>query len=323
MKRLLVFIFIVLIIFFVIGAIYTRVGRKSTISPKPLVFLPPKTNIVSPDSVTYSFSKNPSYVSSLPVYSATVAQLPEIETAIFSIFPIFKTATPSSLFRDNVLTKTWALPTRDLIITRENQEIIMSTREQGGSSSVLIPPTTAIKNFFSSLGVSQIISIEQELQDASPIEGLLILDPQSTNVTAFSYSYKINGFSLFMPNNPGSPASTVVDNLGVLRVLSVVIPPKEIIIEKNEPLVSVEDILQNLHSGRGVITNGDNPETAGSDGKLTFSSFVIDGLEIVYSKIGLGTYAPAFLLHGYGSLNNGKTQEATFFLWATRYQPTR
>lgn len=323
MKKWLLFSIVVLMAFFVAGAIYTRVGKQVPPSPKPLVFSPPKTNIVSPDGVTYSFFKTPSYANNLPVYSSTAALLPEIETAIFSVFPIFKTATSSSLFRENVLTKTWALPARDLTITYENQDVVVSAREQGGSSSVLIPPTTAIKNIFSSLGISRMITITQEPQDASPIEGLLILDPQSTSVTAFSFSYKIGEFSLFVPNNPGSPASAVVDNLGVLRVLSVIVPPKDMVIEKNELLIAPEDILQNLRAGRGVIITGNNPETTGSDGGLTFSSFVIDGFEIVYSKIMVGVYAPAFLLHGYGSLNNGRAQEATFFVWATRYQPIR
>lgn len=219
------------------GALFTRPTQRETDSP-PLVFLPPKTNIISPSGASYSFLSRQSYSAELPVYNTTDAPSSEIENAVLTIFPIFKTATFSSLLRDDVLTKTWALPTRNLTITHQNQSTILTTHEQGGASSVLVSPLTAIKNIFSSLEISQIISLIEEAQETDPIEGLLILDPLVTSVIGRTYSYKINGLRLFTPSNPGSVASSITDNLGVLRALYLLIPPKILIVEKNEPVLT-------------------------------------------------------------------------------------
>ena len=129
MKKLIIIIAI-LITLSTMGALFTRPTQRETDSP-PLVFLPPKTNIISPSGASYSFLSRQSYSAELPVYNTTDAPSSEIENAVLTIFPIFKTATFSSLLRDDVLTKTWALPTRNLTITHQNQSTILTHTRAG------------------------------------------------------------------------------------------------------------------------------------------------------------------------------------------------
>lgn len=318
-KILIVFCFF-LIIILVEGAF-----SKQQVRPEPSLFVydAPETNIKTPDGVSYSFSIQPSYAESLPVYSISSLSIETIESATLNAFPSFKTATLSSLFRDGVLTKTRTTPTSDLTLTAEKQTIIINTKEQGVSTKTTTPPGIILTSLFSSMNLSPLISVVQDAEVLADIEGFLILDPKSISVTGHTFSYKINGYPLYNPINPGPPASSIIDNLSILRSLSVIIPPQITRIEKNTSLVSSEEILKNLRSGKGSIVNANDSNSEGFGGEVGFSSFTIDNLSVVYAETTTGTLSPAFLLHGYGSSNTPSAIEVTFFLWATPSDPIR
>lgn len=318
-KLLIIFGFFLIIILIVSAFSKQRVG----IAPSLFVYDAPETSIKTPDSVSYSFSAPPSYVESLPTYSISHLTVETVESTAINAFPLFKTATPSSLFRDDILTKTRASSTGDLTLTAEKQTVVVSVKEQGAATKTVAPPAIILTSLFSSMGLSPLIGVVQNAEVFDGIEGFLILDPKSTSTTGHTFSYKINGLPFYNPVNPGPPASSIIDNLGVLRSLHATIPPQIEHIEKSVPLVSPEAILENLRSGKGSIVSANNPDSDNFGGGVTFSSFVIEDLSIVYAETDTKTLSPAFLLHGYGSSNNSSSQEATFFLWATFITPTR
>lgn len=313
------------ILFFLLlaPALLSRKKTDRPRAPQPVVRNAPTMGISQPENVVFTFSSAPPIPASLPVYvtqNYTRSRLEKLIQGVADDYAI--SSSPSSLFRSGLFTETWL-----------SDGVEISLAEQGPTSTILfrqyralrapspaVSPAETARSFVSQLfSFPSPIRLTETGSTKNVPEGLLILDSSLPSyIETVLFSYVIDTYPIISPPHAEAPVSVIVDSYGIVRASTVLPPPLTIARAGSVSLLSSEGILTNLSLQKGSIINAGKATENDVSGLVSFSSFIIDKTSVVYAYSG-DTLTPAFLLHGFGSNNQGGHQEATFFLWAAAW----
>lgn len=290
----------------------------------------PTIGIPQPISVVFSYSKEPSLPTELPVYAYTDFTREELESAVASVLSDFAIpASSTSLLRSGVFRRTWSRDGATVTLQDENGQATITFRQ---SVALQKPAATQshseiARSFIAKLAPpSPPLSLSPAGVSDDVAEGILITDNLGVQfVEGFLYSYTINALPVVPYPYTSQTSFAAVDNLGIVRAATVHPGPKTVLLSGRAPILSPQDIVANLTAGRGSLVSIAAQEDPKTVGAITFRAFSIDAVSLVYARH-QGVLAPGFLIHGKGTAPGAADQEATFFLWAspaTQQEPAR
>ena len=310
-----------LIVGIIITLVMRRAPRKAVPVREPVLVLPaPTIHLQSPKNVSFQFEKEPVIPSQLTTYLYEEYSLAETERLIRNSLSSYAIpASASSLVRMGVSTTTWSRLGAEFILTSSpTTTSVVFRQQQALSLPGTISPSVAVARQF----IFQLFSLPTGMTLTNlgakdgEFDGLFIIDTfPKTEFVAELFSYAVEGRPVISLYETGPNATVVVDGNGVVRAATVFPPPKQLVPGASMPLITKADVLSNLTQGRGAIVSGYNEATSGQGEQLTFTSFGIKEVSVVYAKQGTAIL-PAFLLSGTGTDAGGQIQEATYFLWA-------
>ncbi len=319
-------------IIFIVGvaAVLALVVRQSapppSSHPEPTLAAPGPTGIFTqPAKVAFSFSAPPTIPASLPIYTFQPAPLSSVEkTAGNAAAALDLDATPSTLIRGGSYTKTWSRPDEAALAVTQTNGIISVTFRQVKSKQApnTITQDAAVRQFLQTLvPATPNLSIQAAGTTSGPFDGLLVLDtPSPTSFKNYFYSYTVASYPLLTPDLSIEPVSVIADSGGIIRFANIVPPPASFQAGAAVPLLTGDQILENLAAGRGTLLDTHNPQTPEQGEIPGFSRFVIEESAIVYAPQ-KNLLLPAIYMTGTGVANTGSIQKATLFLWLIPAEP--
>ncbi len=322
-RRTVFFIGLLSLVVVVVSLSFSGRVRPAAPTQPPVVVRPaPVIEIQQPDNVVFSFASQPALPTSLPVYSATDYTPAQLDRAVLNNLSVFSIpASPSSLIRSGTETTTWAREGADFSTTVSQggaKTIVFHQSQARSKPSSTSSVTEAASQFITGLfALPPGVTLSQiEIFDG-PFDGLSIQDSLGASVfQGVSFSYTLGGIPIVTSGGGPSSNSVVVDNLGIIRSATLNPPPQSLTPAGSLPIITKGDVIANLSQKRAAVVSGNNPQTVGLGGALTFRSFAIDKTLLVYAEEE-GRLMPALLLHGTGADTSGVSQEATYFLWAS------
>jgi len=300
---------------------FSRRAKQEPLPPRFVVRTAPLMGIDQPEGVVFSYSAPPSLPRSLPRYAIQEHSRGALESKIQENLRLYNIpSSPSSLLREGVFTKTWLGEGATLALNQERGVSVVSFHQ----FKAISPPGSPVEAVEAAqafiLGLISFpgpIRLTRSTTTQEAPDGLLILDSFiPSSIDAVSFTYDINGYPVVFPPHKTDATTVLVDNYGLIRAATVLVPPRSLTQKENVQILTSEEVLANLSEQKGSILFAGGAFENDTSGKISFSSFLIDKTTLVYARHE-NALAPAFILHGVGTNNQGTSQEATFFLWAS------
>lgn len=304
-----IFIFFLLFLGVVFAAAFVTQKEKQ---PTPLPLASPTQNVAYDPPRDIPFSEQPKGVN---FSSSEEFDLPK-ESVLFSAFQMDNNAfldfasslsetllfsTPSSAIKTNdSYLLSWNENSQSLLVSKNNaiavsynKTLSLQKKEQ------TTPPKQIVESFIKSV-INSSFDVVVKKESLGLTDGLVIEDAEQPALSAYSFTYKTQTGEGFITNlDSQSSGSIIIDEYGVIRFFSLVLPPWSIIQTSVVTLLSYEDVLNNLKNNKGILVSLD-PNTIYLSGKdPDYSSVTTTDISLIHAFFDSpDTLCPIYLIEG-------------------------
>jgi hypothetical protein len=323
MKKQFVVIGLVFLLSLAIAVLYfskQQPPRVAVLVPTQTIKNPPQDVRVpgSPTGVVFSFTGNrPIVPPSLPVYKSgpsvfTDAQIEVLVKKLgFTSVPTIKSSNETVRRIWNEKDKSFSFVTSLTTQSVSYQKTLSSPVGVQLSNARIIESTQSFLSQFSASSTS----FSGTIQTGKSFDGLVILENPSPALYSVVFSLIIDGkYPLLAANYEEPVASVVVDAGGVVRSLSMVLPPT-LTQTKTTNMLSLDAAIQGLNDGKGLLLSSQKGD--GWGGNPTFLTVSLLDVRLSYVQAGGSmSIEPVFLFSGTATNEEGKSLNVQYLLYA-------
>jgi hypothetical protein len=166
------------------------------------------------------------------------------------------------------------------------------------------------------LGLSGKLSLYPVSSETFPSEGVVIRERPAPTTQTTAFGLYIDGAPLLSKTYSKRWVTTVVDNLGAVRLLSFLLPPHPRVVGST-PIISTTDAITNINSNRAALLRASGPEEDLYDQPAaSFKNGLLKDYELVYVYKD-SSLVPAYIFSGTGTSLGGLRQNIEVLVMAS------
>jgi len=321
MKLRYLFIFFLIIITVAVGAWFeSRTREKPSFSqklPLPTVYVePPPRSIdfpITPSGTIFEYVGSEIQIpTTLPLYAVT--QDVSIN-ALMSLAESLSTrlgfaASPSAVISGDTFSYLRNEKEKSFVLSKTKNIIAFSYQQLRAPAGISLSPPELSANAF----VHSVFSLPQEISLKNlgafddGFDGLVVLERPVPGLFGYTWGFSVGGYGLLTQEYSPDWIQSVVDERGVIRSMSYVIPPTKLALQGTTAVISLTDAVANLNAGRGALVGVTQGEALGYGTTPAFVNAKILNAALYYLVLGSALH-PAYFFEGAGTTASGATQQ--------------